>query len=120
MSQSASQAAIFYREVVASGSVWTIRDSAGFPAPLRDDGHRAQPFWSSRQRVERIIDSVPDYLEFRPHEIALSDFLNRWGPGLERDGILVGVNWSGERARGYDISPVEVVECINHQRQQKK
>lgn len=110
--QSASQAAAFYREVSERGLVWTIRDKDGFPAPLNASGERAQPFWSSRARVERIIATVAAYRGFTPIEIKLDVFLERWVPGLTRDGILVGVNWTGDRATGYDIAPAQVAECI--------
>ena len=110
--QSASQVADFYREVAATGLIWTIRDEGGFPAPLNADGDRTQPFWSSRSRVERIIESVAAYRGFIPVEIALHDFLERWVVGLAKDGILVGVNWTGVRATGYDIAPASVAECI--------
>ena len=110
--QSASQAAAFYREVADSGVVWTVRDEGGFPAPLNHDGERTQPFWSSRTRVDRIIASVPAYKGFAPVEIELGVFLSRWVPGLTEDGILVGVNWTGDRATGYDIAPAQVAECI--------
>ncbi|WP_354191718.1 hypothetical protein [Arthrobacter sp. UYCu712] len=26
-------------------------------------------------------------------------------PGLERDGLRVGLNWSGDRATGFDVEP---------------
>ncbi len=111
--QSASQAAAFYREVTEHRVVWTIRDEDGFPAPLNASGERAQPFWSSRSRVERIIATVAAYRGFTPVEITLDVFLERWVPGLTRDGILVGVNWTGDRATGYDIAPERVagVHC---------
>ena len=110
--QAASQAAAFYREVADSGVVWTIRDEGGFPAPLNLDGKRAQPFWSSRTRAERIIASVPAYKGFVPVGIELGVFLSRWVAGLTEDSILVGVNWTGDRATGYDVAPAQVAECI--------
>ena len=110
--QSASQAAAFYREVAESRVVWTIRDENGFPAPINASGERAQPFWSSRARVERIIATVAAYRDFTPVEIALDVFLQRWAPSLANDGILVGVNWTGDRATGYDIVPARIAECI--------
>lgn len=110
--QSASQAAAFYREVAQTGIVWTVRDDGGFPAPLKADGTRVQPFWSSRSRVERIIQAVPAYKDFVPVEIKLDAFLKRWVPGLTKDGILIGINWSGACATGYDIAPARAAECI--------
>jgi hypothetical protein len=43
-----------------------------------------------------------------PVEIILSDFRERWLPGLKNDGLHVGVNWSGVTATGYDMKPIEV------------
>jgi hypothetical protein len=112
MSQAASQAWAFYREVAKSRVVWTVRDAGGFPAPMTSDGKRAQPFWSSRSRVERIIKSVPAYAGFEPYEISWDEFCRKWAPGLQRDGLLAGVNWSGKRAIGYDMEPEQLVRCV--------
>jgi hypothetical protein len=108
MSQAASQAWAFYREVATNGTLWTVRDEDGFPAPMTASGRRAQPFWSSRSRVEKIIKSVPAYAGFHPHEINWTEFCNKWVPGMTRDGLLVGVNWSGQRAIGYDLEPQDL------------
>jgi hypothetical protein len=105
MSQASSQAWAFYRDVAKSRVVWTIRDAGGYPAPKTQEGRRAQPFWSTRSRVERIIKSVPAYAGFAPEEIPWETFCSTWVPGLTRDGLLVGVNWSGKRAVGYDMEP---------------
>jgi hypothetical protein len=112
MTQAASQAVAFYREVATVGSVWTIRDAGGFPSPKNSEGRRAQPFWSSRSRAERVVATVPAYASFVVVEIRWEDFCERWIPGLTRDGILVGVNWSGARAKGYDIEPDQVLANV--------
>lgn len=112
MTQSASQAAAFYREVARTKRLWTIKDEGGFPAPLTSEGCRAQPFWSSLSRVERIIASVPAYAGFEAVELAWEEFRDRWVPGLTQDGLKVGVNWSGSRARGYDIEPERVQQSV--------
>jgi hypothetical protein len=108
MTRAASQAQAFYDEVALSGKLWTIRDADGFPAPRNAQGKRAQPFWSSLARVHSVVASVPAYGGFEPFEVSWADFAARWLPGLERDGLLVGVNWSGARATGYDLTPAEV------------
>jgi hypothetical protein len=43
MSVAATHAVAFYREVTASGKVWTIKDGFGFSAP-QGGGERAMPF----------------------------------------------------------------------------
>lgn len=108
MSQASSQAWAFYRDVAKSRVVWTARDAGGYPAPTVTGGRRAQPFWSTRARVERIIKNVPAYAGFSPEEISWETFCSAWVPGLTRDGLLVGVNWSGKWAVGYDMEPEEL------------
>lgn len=112
MSQAGSQAWAFYREVANTRVLWTVRDAGGYPAVLTASGERAQPFWSSRSRVEKIIASVPAYSIFEPSKISWAAFCKTWVPGLVRDGILVGVNWSGPRARGYDIEPERLQQSV--------
>ena len=70
------------------------------------------PFWSSRSRVETLIATVPAYAGFQPRELALENFATRWLDGLKRDGLLVGINWSGERATGYDAEPDDVRQWL--------
>ena len=105
---SAAHADAFYREALRDGRVWGIRDDNGFPAPIAADGARAMPFWSLRSRAERAIATVDAYAGFQPVPIELGEFRSRWLPGLTEDGLLVGVNWSGARATGYDVAAAEV------------
>lgn len=104
MSQAAAQAAAFYQEVAPNGRLWAINDANGFPAPMTPQG-RAVPFWSSLARAERIIKAVPAHSGFVPVELIWPKFRDDWLPGLERDGLTVGVNWTGPRATGYDLTP---------------
>jgi uncharacterized protein DUF2750 len=108
MSLSGAHRAAFRREVPQEDRVWSIRDERGFPAPKDPAGNRALPFWSKPSRVTRVIDQVPVYGRFDIVEIRLDDWLDRWLPWLQRDGLLVGVNWSGSRATGYDMSATQV------------
>lgn len=108
VSVSAGQSDAFYAEVVREGKVWAIRDEGGVPAPLNADGQRSMPFWSLRSRAERITSSVEAYAGMDVFEIALDEWRERWLPGLDRDGLLVGLNWTGARATGFDVSPSDV------------
>lgn len=108
MSTAAAQAAHFFDEVINHGFVWTIRDDGGFPPPANSSGERAMPFWSLESRAQKTIGSIDAYGNFTPHRLTLREFTNRWLPGLAKDGILVGVNWSGDRATGYDMKPEAV------------
>ena len=108
MSLSAAHSAAFRREVPREGRVWSIRDAAGHPAPLDATGSRAMPFWSKRSRAERVVGAVAAYRGFGVVEIPVRDWLDSWLPGLRSDGLLVGVNWAGPRATGFDVAPGQV------------
>jgi hypothetical protein len=108
VSTSAAQAQAFFDELGSEGPVWVIEDDGGVAAPMGSSGRRVMPFWSRRSRAERIIRTVRAYEGFRPLEISREHFASRWLPGLQRDGLLAGVNWSGAGATGYDLTPDEV------------
>jgi hypothetical protein len=55
---------------------------------------------------------VPGYAGFEPYEISWEDFCAPGVPGLIKDNIKVGVNWSGKRAVGYDIEAKKVREYV--------
>ena len=59
MSVSAAHASAFYDEARSDGSLWTIRDADGFPAPHNSSGERSMPFWSLRRRAEKVVATVP-------------------------------------------------------------
>jgi hypothetical protein len=108
MSLSAAHSAAFRREVPREGRVWSIRDATGHPAPPDPAGRRAMPFWSKSSRAERVVGAVAAYRTFDVVGIPLADWLDSWLPGLQSDGLLVGVNWAGARATGFDLDPEQV------------
>lgn len=55
-----------------------------------------------------MIDAVEAYRGFEVVSLRLDEWRSRWLPGLEKDGLRVGLNWSGERATGYDLDPDDV------------
>lgn len=79
---------------------------------MTSSGKRSQPFWSSKSRIERIQKFAPAYAAFEPVEISWQRFRDELLPGLEKDGLLVGVNWSGKNVTGYDLDPAWVREAI--------
>ncbi|OAH51068.1 DUF2750 domain-containing protein [Microbacterium oleivorans] len=108
MTVSAAHMSSFFSEVLTHQEVFTISDEGGVPAPKNADGRRAMPFWSLETRAQRIIEGVSTYRAFTPIRLTLEEFRARWLPGLTGDGLLVGINWSGETATGYDLTPGEV------------
>lgn len=113
MTQAASQAAAFYRDVAEHRVVWTMEDADGYPAPMTRTGRRAMPFWSSKARAQKIIKTVPAYQGFTPIGFSWDDFIAEWVADLKRDDYLVGVNWSGPHALGYDLEPDDLVANVS-------
>lgn len=116
VSVAAAQADAFYRELIAGELVYGVRDDGGFPAPMTSSGVRAMPFWSKRSRAQRIIDNVEAYSGMTVVEFNLSEWLEKWVPGLERDGLLIGLNWSGQGAVGYDLTPSDLLRNLEARR----
>ncbi|HEU4699375.1 MAG TPA: DUF2750 domain-containing protein [Gemmatimonadales bacterium] len=114
VSNAAAQAAAFYRDVAAHQRLWTVRDGAGFPAPLDAGGRRVLPFWSTHSRVQRILKGVPAYRLHEPVELTWAEFRDRWLPELDRQGLYVGVNPSGARATGLALEPDAVRWRVEH------
>lgn len=112
MSSSPPQAADFFQEVADSLSLWTVRDGGGFPAPLNAKGQRVQPFWSSRARVDQIVEELSDTAAFIPVDVSWDEFCSVWVSGLEQDGILMGLNWSKTEAASEDMTPSDVQRTV--------
>jgi hypothetical protein len=112
VSQAASQATAFYHDVARNHKMWTIRDEQGYPAPKASDGTRSQPFWSSLSRAQRIVETVAAYKGMWPVEISWAEFCDTLLPELERDGMKVGLNWSGPMAVGYDREAIGVRRSV--------
>jgi hypothetical protein len=108
MSLSGAHRAAFRREAPQEGRVFSIRDAGGYPIATDEDGARTLPFWSKPSRAQKVVSQVAAYGGFDVVEIDLEDWLGHWLPGLEREGYLVGVNWAGPRATGYDETPGRV------------
>ena len=118
VSQSSLNLNSFLSEAIENQRVWTIRDENGFPAPQNSEGNRAMPFWTTLSRVQKIINSVDGYQNFEHFEITLQDFIQKWLPGLEKDDLLVGINWSGKRVTGYDLKGSELLDLFHRQSSQ--
>jgi hypothetical protein len=55
-----------------------------------------------------LVAIAPQFAGFEPVSLDWEVFCQRWLPGLERDGLLVGVNWAGVRASGFDLLPADL------------
>lgn len=110
MSLSGAHKAAFRREATQEGRVFSVRDPGGFPAPADGDGgRRAVPFWSKPTRAQLIVKHVAAFRGFEVVQVPVDVWLSDWLVHLEHDNMLVGVNWAGNRATGFDLTPGQVL-----------
>jgi hypothetical protein len=111
MSEPASDAWLFYREVIASGFVWTLWDGENFPSQRNAAGQQSQAFWSSEARAKQVIALTPTLKSMKPYEISWADFTNHWAPGLNANGILAVLNWPGT-GNAFYLGAADVVGAV--------
>jgi hypothetical protein len=112
MSQSASQAAAFFREVARHRIVWYVRDDEGSPAPKTSSGERAFPYWSSQARAQRAAEIWGGGL--RAVSLPLEAWRSGELPELSAEGYRIGINWTGPRLVGWDFTVPEVLNRLAH------
>lgn len=113
MTQAASQASRFYEEVVTSRSVFTLLDDGSFLVfPV--NGLEVVPFWSTESRVTIVQRNHPKYRPFACDKIDLDVFCDRTLRDLERENVHIGVNWSGARLTGYDVSVPDLLQNLSY------
>jgi ribosomal protein L24E len=113
MSNAAAQAAKFYDQVTSGETVFGLAEDGGFLLfRIRDT--EVVPFWSSKSRVTAIRKRNPKYGKWTLTEEPLTDFIERTLTWLEKDNISIGLNWSGERLVGYDVSVPELRKSLEY------
>ncbi|WP_204299686.1 DUF2750 domain-containing protein [Actinoplanes campanulatus] len=105
MSQSGSQAAAFFNEVAR------YRVDQGSPAPMTSSGRRAMPYWSSKARAQRAIKVWGG--DLRVASMTLEKWRDEDLPQLAEEDLRVGINWTGPRLTGWDITVSEALNRLD-------
>lgn len=111
MSVAAEQARLFYEQVALDRVVYTLMDDDQFLV-FRVMDHNVVPFWSCRNQVARIRQSQLAYTSFTIEELSLDEFFSETLPLLADAEMCVGINWSGARLTGYDMTPDDVQQTL--------
>jgi hypothetical protein len=113
MSTSAAQARAFYEQAAQDKRVFTFTaDDDYLVFPIQ--GREVVPFWSSRSRLDKVRADHPKYASYSVTEIPLNEFLGAVLTQFGDEKISVGVNWSGPRLTGFDISPEDLQRNIGY------
>ena len=107
----------FFDEVVATGYLYSFMNDEGIPLGTeREKGTRVMPFWSSQHGAEQMIALFPGDHSYKPIRIALPEFEHNWLPGIERDGLLIGINWINRPAESIDLDRQQFLEFLDRAR----
>ncbi|MEU2021385.1 DUF2750 domain-containing protein [Streptomyces sp. NPDC016469] len=106
MSQSGSQAAAFFRDVRRNRVVRLVQDDDGSPTHLAADGARSLPFWSTSARARRAAMVWGNGL--RVESMPLDTWCERVLPDAARDGLVIGINWSGPSRVGWSFTTIDI------------
>ncbi len=85
---------LFIDQVLENETVWGLRSEEGW-AHCESENYEDSgviPFWSDPSYLKDFMDS--EWVDYKMTKISLEQFLNHWLPGMDEDGILVGINWS--------------------------
>jgi hypothetical protein len=114
MSAASTHASQFYEQVVRDGKVFTFTEDGAYVV-FRPDEFEVIPFWSSRSRMTRIQEVHVQYAHLAIDEMSFDEFRVKTLEQLEKENIRVGLNWSGAKLVGYDISVKELRKCLAYQ-----
>jgi len=112
MSAAGSQYDRFCSDVVRNQRVFTFT-SSGDLLVMPVHGHEVVPFWSSLERLKQTVKRHPKYAAYEMTEMGFEEF-QKWLDQLSDEGVLVGVNWSGARLTGYDVSVTDLRSALAH------
>ncbi|HEY5792191.1 MAG TPA: DUF2750 domain-containing protein [Chthoniobacterales bacterium] len=102
----------FIARVRETGKVWGLcRDSEEWAYSESNEYEDAEVllFWSDRERA--LAHQQDEWKQHRPTAIELEDFLERWLPGMDDDGALVGPDWDAN-FEGLEVTPEELAERL--------
>ena len=98
----------FLEQAVDTGFVWgLITGDETFVICESDDFEDSDvmPFWSDHALAE--AQCTDDWQDCQVRAIELDDFIDNWLPGMQKDELLVGVNWTTE-LEGVEKEPLDL------------
>ncbi|HFB65942.1 MAG TPA: DUF2750 domain-containing protein [Aeromonadales bacterium] len=104
--------ALFIDQVLENEEVWALRSDDGWAQCESENYEDAAviPFWSEQSYVKDFM--AKNWQEYKVSKITLEDFFNDWLPGMDEDGILVGINWS-EEYDDIEMEPLIVLDDLD-------
>jgi hypothetical protein len=94
----------FLKRVADWQELWALKAIDGFVEIADDNGNEGIPFWPHPRYAE--LHAIGEWSGYQPTRIALSDFIQTWLTGMEKDGAKVIVFPTPEM-RGLGLDPAQ-------------
>jgi hypothetical protein len=111
---------MFVNRVVQFNTVWVLESDEGVANSTANDDDDIDVilFWSDRAYSKAVAKD--DWENYRPTEMTLAAFLEKWVVGMSKDNILVGTNWDANMF-GKEIHPLRLaLEIVDELRLKSK
>src|ERR1044071_1424647 len=75
------------KHIVDEEQVWSLANHDGWVLTATDEGREVVPIWPHPKYAK--VAAIDEWSDCAPQAISLSDWLEKWIPGQERDGRAV-------------------------------
>lgn len=101
----------FARRIAETGVVWALENEDGFANCSSNDDEEILVilFWSERALASKC--AAHEWTGFKPVEIPLDLFREKWLTGMASDGVLVGPEWTGDLV-GMEVDPIDLTDDL--------
>jgi hypothetical protein len=96
----------FIERVASSGEAWILNAESGAAhCESNEEDSDVILFFSDAAYARRVQQKV--MTDYEPSRLDLFDVLFRWLPGMAKDEVLAGPNWTGDLI-GMELNPLQV------------
>lgn len=103
----------FVEKIVAGGEVWSLSSDQGWVVMSSDEGEECLPVWPHEDFAAQWASG--EWADCAPAAIGLDAWIERWTPGMEKDGTLLAI-FPDEHSEGTIVTPGELLQSIEAQR----
>lgn len=101
------------RRLADAEEVWLLAMQTGSPLTIEGaPGRLIYPIWPEREFAEAAARERPEWGPVSAIARPLDQFMERWLPGMQRDGHAVGVFWVGPDLLGIDVEPAVLLQDL--------
>ncbi|MDQ1097678.1 MULTISPECIES: DUF2750 domain-containing protein [Chryseobacterium] len=104
----------FIRKVADFEVLWGLDDN-GWALLGDNEGRQVLPLWPEKEFAE--LCAIDQWEGFKPKEISLNDFFEKWIPGMTNDNTLVNIFLTPEE-KGSVISPKDLGVDLQNEAEQ--